>query len=335
MKTTFLSKLALVPLLLAWGCTDHNIFEEPKQFKSEDLAGQLLTPFAITKGANDYFWITEIGTGKDDGRVSLITPDGKVYPVIVGFKSSISEEEGLPDGLTHLTYKDGILYIIHGGEGFLYKANVSAFKPGDKPMQASSLPSENISQFVLKYDFLVDTQESHLYNLTWGPDGDLFFTDAAANAIIRRKSNGDLSIFSQFAPFANPGPVGPPMIDVVPTGIVYDGYKFLVSTLSGFPFIEGKAAIYQIDQAGTPGIYKGGFTTLTDITLTPSGKPVVIQFAKFALPDGFLPNTGKVSDENGLTLLDGLMMPTDIERTGDKTYYVVSMALGKIIKLTY
>lgn len=183
MKTTFLPKSALISLLLiVWGCTDHAIFEEPKQFKSEDLTGQLQSPFAIAKGSNDNFWITEIGTGKDDGRVSVITPDGKVYPVIIGFKSSISEEEGLPDGLTHLTYKDGILYIIHGGEGFLYKANVSGFKPGDKPMEASSIPSENISAFVLKYNFLVDTQESHLYNLTWGPDGDLFFTDAAANA---------------------------------------------------------------------------------------------------------------------------------------------------------
>jgi len=318
------------------GCTDHEFIPEPVQFNSEELASQLLTPFAVTKGAKDYLWFTEVGTGKNDGRVSVVTPDGKVYPVFVNFTSDISEEEGLPDGLTHLTYKDGYLYIIQGIGGLLYKVDVSNYKPGDPVIQANTLSTENIGQFVLDHDFIIDTGASHLYNLTWGPDGDLFFADAAANAIIRRKSsNGALTIFTEFPQLKNTAPVGPPMVDFVPTGITYDGTKFLVSSLSGFPFGEGNAAIYQLGMDGKPAPYKTGFTALTDLVLTPSNKPLAIQFAKFALPDGFLPNTGKVVNEDGTTIMDTVMMPTDIERTGDKTYIIVSMAQNRIIKLTY
>lgn len=332
-KLLFLLSLSVV--FLAESCTDHEFIPEPVQFNSEELAGQLLTPFAVTKGAKDYLWFTEVGTGKNDGRVSVITPDGKIYPVIVNFTSDISAEEGLPDGLTHLTYKDGYLYIIQGIGGLLYKVNVANYKPGDAIIQANTLSTENIGQFVVDHDFIIDTGASHLYNLTWGPDGDLFFADAAANAIIRRKANGALTVFSEFPQLKNSAPFGPPMVDFVPTGIVYDGTKFLVSSLSGFPFGVGNAAIYQIDMAGKPMPYKTGFTTLTDLVLTPSNKPLAIQFANFALPDGFLPNTGKVVNEDGKTIMDAIMMPTDIERTGDKTYLIVSMAQNRIIKLTY
>ncbi|WP_221394574.1 ScyD/ScyE family protein [Dyadobacter sp. NIV53] len=334
MKTLHLLKIAFFFLLFTAGCTDHDI-PEPDILTSEEFVGDLVTPFGVTKGEGDNLWVTEVGTGENDGQVSLITPDGAVYPAIVGFTSEISEEEGLPDGLTHLKYKDGKLYIVQGRGGFLYIVDVSGFEPGDAPIQASTLSSENIGQFVLDHDFIIDTGESHLYNLTWGIDGDLFFTDAAANAIIRRKANGDLSVFSEFPQFPNSTGVGPPMVDFVPTGITYDGTKFLVSALSGFPFVEGNAAIYQLNAAGTPSLYKSGYTMLTDITLTPSNSPLVIQFAQFSPATGFAPNTGKVSDGNGIALLENIMMPTDIERTGDKTYFMVSSALGKVYKLTY
>ena len=331
MKTSFISSITFVLFLFALSCTDHE--PDPTKLTSANFAGQLVTPFAVAKGANDYLWVTEVGTGNNDGKVSVILPNGQVYPAIIGFKSVISPEEGLPDGLTHLTYKDGFLYVIQGAGGLLYKVDVSKWKPSDGPLAANLLPFEDIGSVVLK-----TAKETHLYNLTWGPGGDLYFTDAAANVLVRRKPNGDVSIFTTFEQVDNPlAPLGPPMTDFVPTGIAYDGTKFLVTSLTGFPFNDGKASIKQVDLNGKVSDYKGNFTTLVDLALTPAGKPLVLSFAKFLPPpgNGFQPATGKVLNENREVLLDGIMMPTDIERTDDKTYYLVSMALGTVSKLTY
>ncbi|CAG5008240.1 Virginiamycin B lyase [Dyadobacter sp. CECT 9275] len=337
MKTSVLLRISLLFVLFSISCKDDDqeVIQEPDKLTATDFASQLAAPLGITKGANNNLWVTEMGTGNNDGKVSMITPEGKVYPAITEFTSVISPEEGTPSGLTHLTYKDGSLYILHGVDGKLYKADVSSFKAGDAPVKASTLVGEEIGKFVLAHNFTVDKDETNLFNLTWGTDGDLFITDAAANAVIRRKSDGTLSIFAEIPPFTNPGQVGGPMIDFVPTGIAYDGSKFFVTSLTGFPFIEGKASVQQLDNTGKLSVYKEGYTALVDVVLTPGNKPLVLQFAKFVLPDGFAPNSGKISNEGGTLMIDGLMMPTDIERVGDKTYYAVSMALGKVTKLTY
>lgn len=332
MKTSFLLRIALLLLIFTAGCVDHDIVEDPQNFKSEEFASGLMAPIGIVQSTNGYLWVTEQGDGKGNtGRVSVITPDGKVWPAITGFLSVISPEE-TPSGLTHLTYKDGKLYILHGVLGKLFIADVSNFKPGISPvMDASSLPNETINLFVLGSKFVNHKHESNVYNLTWGPNDDLYITDAAANAIVRRNSKKELSIFAELLPYE--GKNGP--IDFVPTGIVYDGNKFLVSSLSGFPFIEGISTIQQIDKMGKISLYKSGFTTVVDIVLTASFQPLVVSFAQFTLQDGFKPFTGKILNGSGGTVMDGLMMPTDLERIGDKSYVAVSMALGKVYKLSY
>lgn len=334
MKTSFLLKISLLFVIFTAGCTDHDFFPDPDSFASEEFASGLMAPIGITQGANGYLWVSEQGDGKGNtGRVSVITPDGKVWPVITGFQSIISPEQ-TPSGLTHLSYKDGKLYILHGVLGKLFIADVSDFKPGiSKVKDASELENETINLFVLGSSFKVHKHESNIYNLTWGPNGDLYITDAAANAIIKRQPNKALSIFAELPPYAaQDGP-----IDFVPTGIVYDGTKFLVTSLTGFPFISGLSMIQQINKNGDVTLYKSGFTTVVDIVLTPTLKPLMLSFAKFAFTPtpGFQPNTGKIVNEDGTVILDGLMMPTDLERTGDKSYVVLSMALGKVFKLSY
>lgn len=140
-------------------------------------------------------WVAESGNGKINGKVLVITKGGEKYKAIVNFES-ISAAGGDTEGPSHLLFKDGLLYIL-GARGKMYIADVSGFKPGNTPIDASTLTVEDIGSFVLDYPFVNKTNESHPYNLTKGPGGDIYIADAAADAIIHRKSAGVYSVLAE------------------------------------------------------------------------------------------------------------------------------------------
>jgi hypothetical protein len=231
----------------------------------------------------------------------------------------------------HLVYKEGKLYILNGDAGRLYIADISGYKAGDPEIALNSLPSEDIGTFVKSLN-LTNPLTSNIYHLTFGPGDNLYMVDAASNSIIKRdKTTKALSLFTKV-------PNVTPLAESVPTGIVFDGTRFLVSSFSGAPFNTGIAKIFEVDQSGTVSDYKTNFTTLTDIVLTPNNKPLVTEFSQFSLttsPPGFVPLSGRIANEDGATLLNNLMMPTSLIRNGDKSYYVLSYAMGTIQKLSY
>jgi hypothetical protein len=305
------------------------------------FAKDLKSPIGMADDPHGNVWVTEAGTGKgNDGQVTLVTPSGKTYPVITGFLSAMSPENS-PEGLNHLIYKDGMLYILHGVDDKLYIADVSKFIPGaTEPMKASSLQSEDIGTFVRNaHPNAPDAKDSNPYNMTFEPNGDLFIVDAGANAIIRRENGTKaLSVYTVFPDVANPtypkAPVGPPTIDAVPTGIVYDGTNFYVTTLVGFPFPAGLSKIYQVSATKAPiepTVYKSGFSGITDVIFSPNGKLIVTEF-------GFSEAGGRIaSGEDAVqTLLAPAITPVDImlsTATSD-TYYVLYYGPGLIMKLT-
>jgi sugar lactone lactonase YvrE len=328
MRTKRLSLVSLFSLLLTTSCLDHRELASPNQLQVQDFASRLAAPLGMVVDNRGWIWVTEVAAG----RVSVITPDGKSYPAITGFTVALSPEN-TPDGLNHLAFRDGVLYILHGVDEKMYKANVSSFKPGDQPMTADKLDNEPIGQFVLNYKFTEDTNDSNLYNLTFGPDGDLYIADAGANAIIRRTKTGDLSVFATFPNFK----VGSIPAQVVPTGIVFDGTKFLVTNLVGYPFPAGQSKIYQVDTNGTVSVYKDGFTSLVDIILGADKRPIVVSVAEFGA-QGPIPNTGKIISTVGgqtTTLLQALNLPTSIVAGAANTYYFSSLVDGTVKKITY
>lgn len=339
------NKSFLVPLffgiaLFVASCQDHTLPIDPNQIRVTTFASQLINPMGLSADQQGRVWVTEVGTGKNDGRVSVVMPNGTMYPVITGFASFINPQENVPVGLTHLLYYNGTLYILHGN-GMLYKANVSSFVPGtSSPMTAASLPTENVGQFVLNHDFgPEDTGESNPYNIKLGPGNNIYIVDAAANSIIHRPAANLFNVFATMPRLANTtNPrIGPPMIDPVPTGLAFDGILFYVSNLTGFPFIPGKASIHRLLQTGVLAVQQTGFTTLVDIELGSDKKPLVLHFADFG-PQGFIPNTGSLirADGSSMTnLVTGLNMPTDIEMAGPNTLYVASMGDGTIKKVSY
>jgi len=344
---SWLTTLIVSSLLFSvTGCMQDHRFPNPVTLTAAQgppVAAGLRFPIGLAEDNKGNLFVTEAGSGTvNNGQVTVITPSGAKFPVITGFVSVISPEN-TPAGLNHLAFKEGKLYILHGVEAKLYIADVAGFVPGvSTPIPASSLTSFDIGTFVKNaHPNAPDPKDSNPYNLTFGPNGDLFITDAGGNAVIRRnKDTGALSVYAIFpdAPnptFSGPGPrVGPPTIDPVPTGIVFNGTNFLVSTLHGFPFPPGIAKIYQVSGTGnapiTPTVFKDGFSGLTDIALAPGGKPLVTEF-------GFTP-PGRIADGNNsaTTLFAPAITPVDIlvSNTNPDTYYVLYYGPGIIVKIT-
>ena len=282
-------------------------------------------------------WIAEAGTAKNDGRISILHNNAAV-PAITGFNSQIYL--GDVDGLSHMLCADGVLYILYSNEK-LYKADVGAFKPGDAPLLASSIPSEDIGAFVKAQTaagIVTDNPDkySHAYQMVIGPGGDLFIVDAAANVIIRcNKTTGALSILASIPGVKNPTPVGPPFIQGVPTGIVFDGTNFLVSGLMGFPFPAGTAQICQVTPAGVVSVYQAGFNSMTGIDL--NNGPIVLEYGTFG-PMGWIANSGRLVRANkpGTTVLvSGLNKPAALEQITVSSYFVVSLGNNSLQKVTF
>ncbi|MCE7063592.1 ScyD/ScyE family protein [Dyadobacter sp. CY343] len=328
MKKLVLFVNVIIASMFIQACTDHvEPVAEPESFSSEPFASGLKYPIGLTVDDHANVWVTEAGTGNNgtDGTVSMFTSAGVKTTFVTGLQSLV--REGSIEGIGHLIYKDGTLYFLHGSNGMLYTADVSSFKSGDPAVKLADIPSQDLGTFVKSLK-LTDPLNSNTYDLTFGPDDHLYIIDSGSNAVIKRdKTTGKLSLFAKF-PNVAPG------VEPVPTGIVYDGSKLLVSTLTGFPFAPGSANILQVDHEGTVNVYKSKFTTLTGITLSANNKPVVIQHGEFG-PMGFKAKSGLVLDENGKTLFAGITRPTDIMRAGDKTYYLLSYQDGTISKLSY
>jgi hypothetical protein len=318
---------------------DHKI-GTPEGLVPEDapFATDLKSPIGITDDPLGNVWVTEAGSGTgNDGQVTLITPSGQKYPVITGFLSKMSPEDS-PEGLNHLLYHEGKLYILHGVDDMLYIADVSTFVPGvTAPIDASSLTGEDIGTFVKDaHPNAPDAKDSNPYNMTFGPDGDLFIVDAGGNAVVRRnKDSKALSIYAVLPDVANPTDpmVGPPTIDAVPTGIVFDGTNLFVTTLVGFPFPAGLSNIYRINTTTTPiepTVYKSGFSGITDIIFSPGGKLIVTEF-------GFSPAGGRIAsgEDAAVNLLAPAITPVDImlSTASADTYYVLYYGPGIILKL--
>ena len=329
MKQLICSITLLALLLFVQGCiTDHvEPLPDPQSFSSEAFVSGLKSPIGITVDDQGNIWVTEAGTGNnnDDASVAMITPSGNKTIFTAGLRSVTGQ--GSIEGISHLVYRAGKLYFLHGVNGTLYTADVSSFKPGDAAVDLATIHSEDVGDYVRRLE-LTDPLNSNGYDLTFGPGDHLYIVDAGSNAIIKKDMvSGKMSLFARF-------PEPAPGVDAVPTGIVYDGGKFLVSSLTGFPFAPGSAKIFQVDNAGTVSEYKTNYTTLSGITLSVNNKPIVIQHGTFGAM-GFEALSGKVLDENGNTLLSNLSQPTDIVRASDKVYYLLSYRDGTISKLSY
>lgn len=250
---------------------------------------------------NGSIWVTEYGTGNDDGQVTIINPDGTHTIFMTGLPSGFNNTGELAGPYrTYQLENDKVLVVV--GEGShplaasLLIVDKNDFTSGT-PLTLANVDSViNIGDFSLAQGFM----NTNPYNLDWDANGNMYIADAGANSIIRRDYvTGDLSIVKTLDGFPNPLPFGPPFVDPVPTKVLAkpDG-TFYVCNLTGFPFLEGAASVFNLDAAGNLSVYQSGFTCLTDMAFDPKdGNLCVMQFGVFGPVDttlNFIPGTAMV-----------------------------------------
>jgi len=192
LKAGVLKLLCIMLLFFFAGCKKG--VENPPTPKVSIVASGLIAPMGIETDRTGNIWIAETGTANNDGKVVIVSPNrgksGKnhtvAYDAIINLASIRNAESNEIEGPAHMLYDKGMMYILAGD--YLYRANVSSFKPGDNPIDGSKLPFEDIGTYVRGLN-IVTPNHSHPYNLMKGPDGDIYITDAGANAIIHRESS--------------------------------------------------------------------------------------------------------------------------------------------------
>ncbi len=300
-------------------------------------ADGLVAPQGLEFDGQGWLWVAEQGTGNDDGRISIVTPDGIVHPFLIDLPSNIVQ--GQPESVHHILLDGNNLWGTLGlGEtdpaSLLLRADISGFTPGDTPLSLNDVTTEDIGTFVLAADLTDDSEQTNIYNLTMDSSGDLYIVDASANAVVRRQAgSGSLSIYAELPATANQSGVGPPFVQAVPTGIIASGSSLYVATFGGFPFTSGESRIYEVASGGTVSEYASGFTGAIDLTRDLDGDLVILQYGSFS--NGFQPNTGraiKLASSGNETLTTGLNFATGIAYDTDGNIYFSMMEDGEIQK---
>jgi hypothetical protein len=119
---------------------------------------------------------------------------------------------------------------------------------------------------------------SNPWGLALAEDGrNLYLTDASQNCLLRiDTATGRWQRVARFAPIPNPTPVGPPVLDAVPTNVRTYGDSLLVSFLSGFPFVPRNARVLLVNpETGASETFMYDLTSATDVLVRarPGGRP--------------------------------------------------------------
>jgi hypothetical protein len=181
--------------------------------------------------------------------------------------------------------------------------------------------------------------DSNPFGLLAEPGG-RYVADAGANALLWVAANGKVRTVAVFPPQPNPTPVGPPMVESVPTSVARgpDGALY-VGQLSGFPFVQGLANVYRVVPGQPPQVHCGGFKAIMDIAFGRDGSLYVVENATGGL--FFAPNSGQLSrvapDCSRETLLVGLDRPTSVAVGRDGAVYVtnhgVTAGAGEVLRI--
>lgn len=259
--------------------------------KPNPVLNNLVGPIGVEVDKFGTIVLAESGSGHNDGVVSIVNPKKGSKYAIVDHLPSVQTDEDIVGPWRGINLEYGKLAVIVGANpleganlGKILFFDISSFREGDTPLTiADTIFSIDAGAFGITVS---DISDSDPFNMAIDEDNNIYVADAGANAITKFSNRGkNKSVFAKFDRIPNPTPIGTPVIDPVPTGIValpkYGG--LLVTTLTGFPFLDGLASIYHISYDGTVTLWKSGMTLLTGIKLDDQGDVYVAQFGTFSL----------------------------------------------------
>ena len=249
------------------------------------------TPIDVNVDAQNNAWVTSSGTGNNDSQVIKVLPDGTKQTIIAGLPSFFDFIANELKGTMSARLMDDGRIIVCQGEGVEpLSSTILEFHGDDYLSKGAPLTLGDHRSALMVGEWAVANgfDHSNPYSFVETPNGDIIISDAAANAIFRFSKNAnELELLAEFPPFPNPTPIGPPFVEVVPTKILaHPNGGYLVSTLTGFPFLDGAASIYHLQENGDVQPHAVGLTLVTDMDFDPNdGKLVALQFAKFGPVD--------------------------------------------------
>lgn len=330
-----LFRLLFLLILIVGMSLDTLSFAQPDP---EVFASGLISPTGIEIDNRGWIWVAEQGTGNDDGRVSVVTAKNEVIPFITGLPSGKNATEEVT-GTNHVYFNNSGQLMIVQGEGTdtlsqsILIMDTTGFSAESPPRERSDIKEiYHIGEYVLGE---LGFNESNPYSLTMGENNDLFIVDAAANSVIRRDmEDGSLSLFATFDDINNSTGIGSPMINVVPTGIVYKGENYLVSSFTGFPFPENAAKVYSLNSEGETSVFQDNLTTIVDLTTDMEDNLILLHHADFKAPPPFTSNSGSVIRHNGdnmSTLAEGINRPTGVRITDKGEIFISTLVDGQVL----
>jgi hypothetical protein len=277
----------------------------------------LTNPRALAVAPDGRLIVAEAGTGRDDGRIVRVGPDGveTLLERLPSWTYTATEIVG-PGGPTVV---EGELWWVQGlGPDERY-GTLSRRRGGE---------TEVVAGFRLAAQGAPDgdTRISNPFDLLVEPDGTAFVSDASANVVWRVDPERRVRAHISWTAIENPVPTG---LARAPDGGYY------VALFSQEPHVEGSGRVARFDREGKMAIAVAGLTAPIAVAVASDGALLVLEFAhgfRPGQPVGFAPCSGRllrIADGRREVLWDGLQYPTDVALAPDGGYYVsVAGAFG-------
>jgi len=323
------------------------------------VMGGLDNPRGIAFAPNGALYVAEAGRGGPGpclvspiGEPRCFGHTGAITRLWMGQQSRVVEgleSHALPDGSSAAGPNDisfngvGGAYITMGlgGDG-AWKAALGGTSFGSVIKMAASgqwKPVADILQHETAKNPAGGPVDTNPFGVLAEP-GETLIADAGGNSLLSVSRNGRVETVAVFPSQPNPTPVGPPMIEAVPTAVARgaDGALY-VGQLTGFPFVDGLASIYRVLPGQAPVVHCSGFKTIMDLAFGADGSLYVVENATGGL--FFAPGTGRLSrvapDCSRETLLTGLDRPTAVAVGADGAIYVtnhgVTAGAGEVLMI--
>jgi sugar lactone lactonase YvrE len=313
------------------------------------VATGLKLPAGLEVDADNRLWLNQSGTGQNDGSVGILNANGSFLPVVTGLPSKFNQFNDI-DGPWHTIPmpNNQIAVVTAGGVGTYTGSvlffNLTGFVPG---VSAPKTPAMNMRHIPVS-DFMVSKGfprpvSTNPFSIATDATNNLYVSDAAGNSLLKFDAANNGTILHTLPDFANPTPIGGPFINQVPTRIIArPSGGFYVATLTGFPFIAGKASIYTVSTEGVVTLFKTGFNALIDLAIHPqTGDLYALQHAEsYSLQtQAFVANTSKVirinADGSTKDVFTGFGPAFGMAFDQSGNLFVSEITAGRVLKFSH